>query len=119
MIITRTAGSRSAEQVEFNQVTLTVTSDIDKVRPVGDAIKAILEQEHGGKKDWAVTIPLDRLEEAERAKNRFPMLHGDDRVDLAARRRHRHHEHHARDRDRADPRDRHPPGAGRQADATS
>jgi putative ABC transport system permease protein len=73
VITTRTAGSRSAEQVEYNQVTITVTS-IDKVRPVGEAIKAILEQEHGGKKDWVVTIPLDRLEEAERAKDRFLML---------------------------------------------
>src|SRR5207248_2630998 len=26
------------------------------------------------KKDWAVTVPLDRLEEAERAKNRYKML---------------------------------------------
>jgi putative ABC transport system permease protein len=73
VIITRTSGSRSAEQVEYNQVTITVTS-IEKVRPVGEAIKAILEQEHGAKKDWVVTIPLDRLEEAERAKNRFLTL---------------------------------------------
>ena len=61
------------EQVEFNQVTITV-SDIDKVRPVGNAIRGILEFEHGPKKDWVVTIPLDRLEEAERAKNRFLTL---------------------------------------------
>jgi putative ABC transport system permease protein len=73
VITTRTAGSRSAEQVEFNQITITVT-DIEKVRPVGEAIKSILTQEHGSKKDWVVTIPLDRLEEAERAKNRFLTL---------------------------------------------
>src|SRR5262245_13176550 len=73
IITTRTSGSRSAEQVEYSQVTMTV-SDIDKVRSVGDAIKVILDQEHGYKKDWAVTIPLDRLEEAERAKNRFTNL---------------------------------------------
>jgi putative ABC transport system permease protein len=73
VIMTRTSGSRSAEQVEYNQVTLTV-SDIEKVRPLGEAIKAILDQEHAGKKDWVVTIPLDRLEEAERAKTRFMVL---------------------------------------------
>ncbi|MFO0824491.1 MAG: ABC transporter permease [Gemmataceae bacterium] len=73
VISVRTSGSRVNEKVQFNQVTITV-SDIDKVRPVGDSIKAILEQEHGYKKDWAVTIPLDRLEEAERAKTRFTSL---------------------------------------------
>jgi putative ABC transport system permease protein len=75
IISVRTSGSRVNEKVQYNQVTITVT-DIDKVRPVGDTIKTILEQEHGPKKDWAVTIPLDRLEEAERAKNRFLMLMG-------------------------------------------
>ena len=75
VIVTRASGSFSAEQVEFSQLTITV-SDIEKVRPVGEAIKSILAQEHGFTKDWAVTIPLDRLEEAERAKNRFLMLMG-------------------------------------------
>jgi putative ABC transport system permease protein len=73
VITTRTAGAFTAEQVEYNQVTITVSS-IDKVRPIGEAIKALLEQEHGLVKDWVVTIPLDRLEEAERAKDRFLML---------------------------------------------
>jgi putative ABC transport system permease protein len=75
IISVRTSGSRVNEKVEYNQVTITVT-DIDKVRPVGEAIKEVLEEEHGAKKDWVVTIPLDRLEEAERAKNRFLMLMG-------------------------------------------
>ncbi len=73
IISIRSSGARMNERVQFNQVTITV-SDIDKVRPVGDAIKSILEMEHGTKKDWAVTIPLDRLEEAERAKTRFTNL---------------------------------------------
>jgi putative ABC transport system permease protein len=59
--------------VQYNQITITV-SDIDKVRPVGNAIKAILEQEHGMVQDWVVTVPLDKLEEAERAKARFLTL---------------------------------------------
>ncbi len=73
VISIRSSGARMNEKVQFNQVTVTVT-DIDKVRPVGDAIKTLLETEHGGKKDWVVTVPLDRLEEAERAKNRFTNL---------------------------------------------
>jgi putative ABC transport system permease protein len=73
VIVTRASGSFSAEQVEFNQLTITVT-DIEKVRPVGEAIKSILSEEHGSTSDWAVTIPLDKLEEAERAKQRFLTL---------------------------------------------
>jgi putative ABC transport system permease protein len=73
IISVRSSGSRVNEKVQYSQVTLTI-SDIDKVRPVGDAIKAILEEEHVGKRDWAVTVPLDRLEEAERAKDRFTRL---------------------------------------------
>ena len=97
---------------------LTVTRHRRRSAPVGDAIKAILEQDHP-QEGLGGDVPLDRLEEAERAKDRFTHAAGADRVDLAAGRRHRHHEHHAGDGDRADPRDRHPPGAGGQADATS
>src|SRR5438067_9144076 len=59
------------EQVELSQVTLTV-SDIEKVRPTGDVVRDILGRHL--KNDWAVTVPLDRLEEAERAKARYQML---------------------------------------------
>jgi putative ABC transport system permease protein len=60
-------------------VTLTVNAEVDspkgraKVQAVGDEIKRMLEREHP-KKDYAVTVPLDRLEEAERAQNRFTNL---------------------------------------------
>jgi putative ABC transport system permease protein len=70
-ILIRQSGSFMREQVELSQVTLTV-SDIDKVRPTGDVVRAILERHQ--KNDWAVTVPLDRLEEAERAKKRYQML---------------------------------------------
>jgi putative ABC transport system permease protein len=72
VIYIRTSGSRSGEGVELSQVTLTV-SDLDKVRPTGDVISEMLESYHP-KKDWSVLIPLDRLEEAERAKARFTRL---------------------------------------------
>jgi putative ABC transport system permease protein len=71
-IMIRAAGSRSGEQVELHQVTLTV-SDIDKVRPAGELIREMLSRSHL-KPDWSVTVPLDRLEEAERAKTRFTRL---------------------------------------------
>jgi putative ABC transport system permease protein len=71
-VFIRSSGSRSGEQVELSQVTLTV-ADIDKVRPVGEAIKLMLEEDHM-RRDWAVTVPLDRLEEAERQKTRFTSL---------------------------------------------
>jgi putative ABC transport system permease protein len=71
-IYTRQSGSRSGEQVQLSQVTLTV-SDMEKVRPAGDVIRELLDRYHQ-KRDWSVTIPLDRLEEAERATTRYTML---------------------------------------------
>jgi putative ABC transport system permease protein len=71
-IMIRQSGAYTREQVALSQVTLTV-ADIDKVRPTGDVIREGLVKAHQ-KNDWAVTVPLDRLEEAERAKNRYKML---------------------------------------------
>ena len=68
-IIIRQGGTKTAEQVELHQITLTVT-DIDKVRSTGDVVRDLLERYHT-KKDWEVSVPLDRLEEAERARNRY------------------------------------------------
>jgi putative ABC transport system permease protein len=67
----RQSGTRMGEEVYLSQVTLTV-SDIDKVRVTGDLIREIMSRHP--KTDWLVTVPLDRLEEAERAKNRYKML---------------------------------------------
>jgi putative ABC transport system permease protein len=71
-IFIRQSGSRSGEECELHQVTLTVT-DMDKVRGAGRAIESMLTAEHM-RKDWVVTVPLDRLEEAERARDRYKML---------------------------------------------
>ncbi len=79
IISVRTSGARMNEKVDISQVTLTVNAEVDspegraKVQAVGNEIKSILEKRHP-KKDWAVTVPLDRLEEAERAQNRFTTL---------------------------------------------
>ena len=70
-IFIRQSGSRSGEEVQLSQVTLMV-GDTDEVRPAGDVVRTLLERHH--KKDWAVTVPLDRLEEAERAKHRYQIL---------------------------------------------
>src|SRR5262249_54050721 len=42
-------------------------------RPVGNMVSDLLEDRHA-QKDWLVTVPLDRLEEAQRAKDRYTML---------------------------------------------
>jgi len=70
-IFIRQSGSRSGEDVQLSQVTLTVNAT-DEVRPAGEVVEAVLLRHL--KKDWAVTVPLDRLEEAERAKNRYQIL---------------------------------------------
>jgi putative ABC transport system permease protein len=72
-IITRRPGSFNGEQVELSQVTLTI-ADMDQVRPAGAVVRDLLERFHKRKNDWVVTVPLDRLEEAERAKDRYAML---------------------------------------------
>ena len=71
-VIIRQGGSRTAEQVELHQVTLTV-SDIDKVRGTGDLVTDLLKRNHT-KKDWEVSVPLDRLKQAEDARDRYLML---------------------------------------------
>jgi len=79
VIFTRSSGSRTAERVDISQVTLTVDAEVDspdgrvRVKEVGNEIKRLLEKEHY-KTDYAVTIPLDRLEEAERSQTRFTNL---------------------------------------------
>jgi putative ABC transport system permease protein len=79
IISVRTSGSRVNEKVDISQVTLTVNAEVDspegraKVQAVGNEIKGMLEKRHP-KKDWAVTVPLDKLEEAERAQTRFTIL---------------------------------------------
>jgi putative ABC transport system permease protein len=70
-IYIRRSGSRSGEEVELSQVTLTV-KNIDSVRPVGEVLREILQRKD--KQDWALTIPLDRLEAAERARSRYKKL---------------------------------------------
>jgi putative ABC transport system permease protein len=71
-VFVRQSGSFVGENVQLHQVTLTV-GDMDKVRPAGSVIRELLERRHH-KNDWGLTVPLDRLEEAERARDRFTRL---------------------------------------------
>lgn len=79
VVFLRTSGSRSGEKVELSQVTITVDAEIDheegreKVKAVGNLIREMLERSHF-KQDWAVTMPLDKLESAEKEKERFTTL---------------------------------------------
>jgi putative ABC transport system permease protein len=64
--------SRIAEEVQLHQITLTV-SDVSTVRSTGDAVRDLVGRYHT-KKDWEVVVPLDRLEEAERARDSYNWL---------------------------------------------
>jgi putative ABC transport system permease protein len=68
-IMIRQSGSFSGERVELSQVTMTV-SDMDRVRPTGEVIKDLIDKYHF-KNDYSITVPLDRLEQAEREKERL------------------------------------------------
>jgi putative ABC transport system permease protein len=70
-VFRRESGSRSGEQVEYNQVTLTV-DNMDDVPAAGEAIRAIVDRHE--RKDTQLTIPRDRLEQARRESDRFTML---------------------------------------------
>jgi putative ABC transport system permease protein len=70
-VFLRQSGTRSGEQVEYSQVTLSVT-DTDQVRAAGEAIRTILDRHQ--RQDTLLTVPLDKLEQAEREKDRFTML---------------------------------------------
>jgi putative ABC transport system permease protein len=71
-IMFRQSGSFQREQVYLTQVTMTV-GNMDQVRPTASIIKKIMEENHW-RKDYAITVPLDKLEELERAKSRYEML---------------------------------------------
>ncbi len=60
------------EQVELHQITLTI-SDIDQVRSTGAVVSDMLKRSHA-RDDWRVAVPLDRLKQAEDARDRYNML---------------------------------------------
>ena len=111
-IIDSRSGSRQAEETQLTQITIQVGS-MEEVLPTVPAdrsrLRALPPQERR-REDRALRPALAGPEAGPSVRD-HPGHH---RGDLAPGRRHRHHEHHARDRDRADPRDRHPPRLGRK-----
>jgi putative ABC transport system permease protein len=71
-VVIRQGGGRTGEEVALHQITLTV-SDIEKVRSTGEVVRDLLQRYHT-KKDWEVSVPLDRLEQAEHERARFTWL---------------------------------------------
>ena len=75
LIVQRMAGGSSYEQVELNQVTLQV-SDADGVLPTAEVVRETLDATHGGKKDFAVVVPLELLKQAEQIRDIFNVVLG-------------------------------------------
>ncbi len=71
-VLSNRAGSISFEKVIYHQIILKI-DNMDHVEAAGMAVRDWLEDNHL-KKDWAVTIPLERLKEAERARDRYKIL---------------------------------------------
>lgn len=69
----RQSGTRSGEVVQLHQITLTI-NDMKNVEPTGTVVRDVLDHHHKKKKDWQVVVPLDRLREAERARDRYMWL---------------------------------------------
>jgi ABC-type lipoprotein export system ATPase subunit/ABC-type antimicrobial peptide transport system permease subunit len=71
-VLFRQGASILNEQVELHQITLTI-SEIDKVRSTGSLVGEMLKRGHP-RRDWRVAVPLDRLKQAEDARDRYNML---------------------------------------------
>lgn len=80
-VFIRTSGQRGGERVKLNQITMTVDADVDtkegreKVKAAGKIVEDILAKNHF-RKDYSVTVPLDRLEQAEETERNFRQLLG-------------------------------------------
>ncbi len=74
IIVDRSAGSHSLEMCELHEITVRLKR-AEEVRPAARIITTLLEKYHDPKsKDWAVRVPLERLEALERTKWLFVVL---------------------------------------------
>ena len=70
----RTAGGHSLEICELHQITVKLAA-AQQVRPAAKIITHLLERFHdSNRKDWAVQVPLERLDALERTKWLFVVL---------------------------------------------
>ena len=74
LVVQRSAGSRSREQVELHQIIVQV-SDVDDVVATAEGIEAMLGQLHK-KDDFQMDVPLALLRQAERTKRTFNIVLG-------------------------------------------
>ncbi len=74
MIVYETSGSQSMERIELSQITVQV-ADREAVRQTARVLNDMLSIFHP-KKDFAVTIPLELLEQAEQTQRIFSLLLG-------------------------------------------
>jgi putative ABC transport system permease protein len=73
-LMDRSAGNRSFEICELHEITVKV-SQAEEVRPAAAITSSLLERFHDrNKKDWAVRVPLERLEALERTQWLFAIL---------------------------------------------
>ncbi|MFO0812809.1 MAG: ABC transporter permease [Gemmatales bacterium] len=74
IIMTMKAGSFQAEKLELSQITVSVDR-LENVKSTAEVINCLLEQYHP-QKDYAITVPLDLLEKAERTQRIFSLVLG-------------------------------------------
>lgn len=74
ILMKRRQGSFESERVELHELTVKVDT-LDRVLPVAEAIRGLLERTHK-KKDYDVVVPLDLLKRAERTKHVFNVVLG-------------------------------------------
>ncbi len=74
IIVTRRSGTREGEKVELSQATLQV-DDIENVMETAELVEATLAQYHRDK-DYAITVPLELLEQAKTTRLMFMIFMG-------------------------------------------
>ena len=73
--IDRRQGSFSAEEVELNQITLTI-SDVDQVVPTAGVIRESLQGTHKSGNDYSVVVPQELLKQAAQIRTIFNVVLG-------------------------------------------
>ncbi len=74
ILMTMKAGNFQAEKLELSQITVSVDT-LENVKSTAEIIACLLEQYHP-QKDYAITVPLDLLEKAERTQRIFSLVLG-------------------------------------------
>ncbi len=68
-------GSRQYVRIELSEITVEFPTQ-DQVRPYASIIRTMLAQNHAGKKDYEIQVPLELLNQAEREKRLWNLVLG-------------------------------------------